>query len=447
MQLDSQAIGLNNAIETANPAVLAMLSSKGKAIFFPKLGILAQSAEANGKEINATIGIALEDDGSPVALPSISKNLNLPAADAYTYAPSPGRADLRKLWKEMLGKKNSGLAGKAFSNPVVTSALTHGLSMAGYLFCDAGDTVILPDLFWENYGLIFTHAYGADLDTFPTYAPEGKGGPETGRGGLEAGRFNVAGLKAKLDAPSQGGKKIVLLNFPNNPSGYTPYPAEVQGIVAAVKAAAERGEKVVVLIDDAYFGLVFEDGVYKQSIFCDLCDLHPNVLAVKIDGATKEDYVWGFRVGFLTYGIQGGTPALYEALEAKTGGAIRGNISNSSNPAQSLLVRSWSTGEYAAEKQQKFALLKKRYDEVKRILAAHPEYQGQFTALPFNSGYFMCIRPKADSEKLRQKLLKDYSTGTIDCGGILRLAFSATPTAKLEKLFENIFRAAQDLTK
>jgi aspartate/methionine/tyrosine aminotransferase len=432
MELDSQAISLNDALKAANPAVLDMLSAKGKAIFFPKLGILAQSAEANGKEINATIGIALEDDGSPVALHSISKNLNLPAADAYTYAPSPGRADLRKVWKEMLGKKNPGLAGKTYSNPVVTSALTHGLSMAGYLFCEDGDTVILPDLFWENYGLIFTHAYGAGLEAFPTYT--------------EDGRFNVAGLKAKLDAPSQGGKKIVLLNFPNNPSGYTPYPAEVQGIVAAVKAAAERGEKVVVLIDDAYFGLVFEDGVYKQSIFCDLCDLHSNVLAVKIDGATKEDYVWGFRVGFLTYGIKGGTAALYEALEAKTGGAIRGNVSNSSNPAQSRVLRSWTAGEYASEKQQKFELLKRRYDEVKRILAAHPEYREQFTALPFNSGYFMCIRPKADSEKLRQKLLKDYSTGTINFGGILRVAFSATPTAKLEKLFENVYKAAKELT-
>ncbi|MDB5106831.1 MAG: aminotransferase class [Fibrobacteres bacterium] len=438
MELDLQAVKLNDAIKAANPAVLDMLSAKGKAIFFPKLGILAQSAEANGKEINATIGIALEDDGSPVALPSISKNLNLPANDAYPYAPSPGRADIRKIWKGMIEKKNPGLAGKTFSNPVVTAALTHGLSMAGYLFCDEGDTVILPDLFWENYGLIFTNAFGAGLDTFPTYTEAGGGVPE--------GRFNTAGLKAKLAAPSKNGKKIVLLNFPNNPSGYTPLPSEVKEIVAAVNAAAAKGDKVVVLIDDAYFGLVFEDNVYKQSIFCDLGDLHPNVLAVKIDGATKEDYVWGFRVGFLTYAIKGGTPALYEALEAKTGGAIRGNISNSSNPAQSLLVRSWSAGEYESEKKQKFDLLKRRYDEVKRILAAHPEYKEQFSPLPFNSGYFMCIKPKADPEALRQKLLKDYSTGTINFGSILRLAFSATPTGKLEKLFENVFKASRELS-
>ena len=188
MELDPQAVKLNDAIKAANPAVFDMLSAKGKAIFFPKQGILAQSAEANGKEINATIGIALEDDGSPVTLPSISKNLNLPAADAYAYAPSPGRADIRKIWKGMIEKKNPGLAGKPFSNPVVTAALTHGLSMAGYLFCDEGDTVILPDLFWENYGLIFTNAFGAGLETFPTYTAEGG--------------FNVEGLRAKLAAPS-----------------------------------------------------------------------------------------------------------------------------------------------------------------------------------------------------------------------------------------------------
>jgi aspartate/methionine/tyrosine aminotransferase len=433
MELDPQAAKLNDAIKAANPAVLSMLSQRGKAIFFPKLGVLAQGAEANGKEINATIGIALEDNGSPIALPSIAKNLGIAPGDAFPYAPSPGRADIRKLWKEMILKKNPGLAGKAFSNPLVTAALTHGLSMAGYMFCEEGDTVLLPDLFWENYGLIFTNAYGAGLDTFPTYT--------------QAGGFNVEGLRAKLRVPSKSGKRVVLLNFPNNPSGYTPTPAEVKGIVAALGEAADKGEKVVVLVDDAYFGLVFEEGVYTQSIFVDLCDLHPNLLAVKIDGATKEDYVWGFRVGFLSYGIKGGTPALYEALEAKTGGAVRGNISNTSNPAQSLLVKSWSSGEYEAEKKQKYDLLKKRYDKVKEILASHPEYRQQFVALPYNSGYFMCVRPlKVDSEKLRQKLLSDYSTGTINFGGILRIAFSATPTDKLPKLFENLFKASKDLS-
>jgi aspartate/methionine/tyrosine aminotransferase len=177
-----------------------------------------------------------------------------------------------------------------------------------------------------------------------------------------------------------------------------------------------------------------------------LCDAHVNLLAVKIDGATKEDYVWGFRVGFLTYGVKGGSASLYEALESKTGGAIRGNISNTSNPAQSLLVRSWLSGEYEAEKQQKYDLLKRRYQAVREILNAHPEYAEHFVPLPFNSGYFMCVRPlHVDAEALRQTLLREYSTGVINFGGVLRIAFSATPTAKLPKLFENLYQAAKTM--
>jgi aspartate/methionine/tyrosine aminotransferase len=330
----------------------------------------------------------------------------------------------------MLLKKNPGLASRSFGQPVVTAALTHGLSMAGYMFAEPGDTVILPDLYWENYDLVFSNAYGARLETFPTYTA--------------SGAFDVAALAEKLSGPV--GKKIVLLNFPNNPSGYTPTVAEARAIVATLTAEAKRGSAVVVLIDDAYFGLVFEEGVLAESIFVDLCDAHPNLLAVKIDGATKEDYVWGFRVGFLTYGVKGGTAPLYEALEAKTGGAIRGNISNSSNPAQSMLVRSWKSGEYDAEKAGKYALLKTRYQTVRQVLASHPEYAEAFAPLPFNSGYFMCVRPlKVDAEKLRRKLLADYSTGTINFNGVLRIAFSATPTPKLAKLFENIYKAATEL--
>ncbi len=433
MSLDSQARQLNDAIAQTHPQVLEMLSRRGKAIYFPKLGVLSQSAEANGKEINATIGIALEEDGSPMCLPSLSESIRLPKASVFTYAPSPGRADLRKLWKEMMIRKSPGLKGKNFSQPVVCAALTHGLSMAAYLFCDEGDKVLLPDLYWENYDLIFNLAYGAELDTFPTFTAYG--------------RFNVEGLRAKLAEGPRGSKRIVCLNFPNNPSGYTPLVEEATAIVSVLKEAAESGQKIVALLDDAYFGLVFEKGVFEESIFAPLCDVHPNLLAVKIDGATKEDYVWGFRVGFMTYGIQDGTPALYEALEAKTGGAIRGNISNSSHPAQSLLLAAWSSPGYAQEKQRAHDLLKKRYEKVREVLAAHPEYREAFATLPFNSGYFMCIRPlKADAEALRKKLLAEYSTGTVNFGGILRLAFSATPTDKLPQLFANLYQAIKGLT-
>lgn len=432
MKLDAQAVQLNEIIMKSHPSVMDLLSERGKAIYFPKQGILSQSAEAKGKEINASIGIALEEDGSPMCLPCISRHISLPASDVFPYAQSSGLPELRRIWKEMLIKKNPPLSAKVFSLPIVTSALTHGLSMSGYMFCEKGDRVIIPDLFWENYELIFSRAYGAVLDKFPLFT--------------NAGGFNVTAFRKKLLQKAPG-KRIVCLNFPNNPTGYTPTVQEVKEITSALLEAAQQGCKLVVIIDDAYFGLVFEPGIYTHSLFSELCDLHPNLLAVKLDGPTKEDYVWGFRVGFVTYGIRNASSGLYEALEAKTAGAIRSNISNASKLGQSLLVSAYSSGSYDREKRQKFELLRQRHQAVKKILETHSEYREEFSSLPFNSGYFMCVRLlKADSEKLRRKLLADYSTGVIVLSGIVRLAFSSTPSGKLEKLFDNIYRAAKELS-
>jgi hypothetical protein len=58
--LDTQAVEINRIIKDTNAVVFdGMLSEKGKRVFFPARGILAQTAEANGKALNATIGTAL----------------------------------------------------------------------------------------------------------------------------------------------------------------------------------------------------------------------------------------------------------------------------------------------------------------------------------------------------------------------------------------------------
>ena len=255
------------------------------------------------------------------------------------------------------------------------------------------------------------------------------------------GGFDVEALKAKLNG-SAPGKRVVLLNFPNNPTGYTATTAEAAALTTVLTEAARAGNRVVVLLDDAYFGLVYEPGVFTESLAASLADKHERLLVVKADAATKEDYVWGFRVGFLTYAVKGGTPALYKALEDKTAGAVRGNISNVSNLAQALLLKSYTHPDYAAQKQQKFETLKRRYDKVKAILQAHPEYREAYEPLPFNSGYFMCVVPKgADAEKVRQLLLKEFDTGLIAVAGVLRIAFSSTPLGLLDELFANVYRA------
>ncbi|MDD2798544.1 MAG: aminotransferase class I/II-fold pyridoxal phosphate-dependent enzyme [Bacteroidales bacterium] len=430
--MDNQALSLNNTIVATNANVLSMLSERGKNIFFPKLGILAQAAQARGKAINATIGEAVEDDGSSMHLPEFDALVNMPTANIFPYAPSFGKPEFRSLWKDSIYRKNPSLKETVISNPIATNGLTHGLSMAAYLFANEDDTVLLSNHYWENYNLIFENNYGATVETFELFANGG---------------FNVADFGKKLNE-IEGEKIITLLNFPNNPAGYTPLVSEIATIVAEIKKVADKGKKVIVLIDDAYFGLVYEENVFTESIFVELANLSENVLAVKLDGPTKEDYVWGFRVGFITYAIKGGTAELYEALENKTAGAVRGNISNISQLSQSMLFKVYSAPTYEQSKKEKFDILKGRYDILRDALS-NPKYAEYFSPLPFNSGYFMCVEPKKGlvAEEIRKHLLEKYSTGVIVLGSVIRLAFSAVPQAKLPELVENIYNACVDLDK
>jgi aspartate/methionine/tyrosine aminotransferase len=428
--MDVQAQTLNKTIEKLNPNIFKMLSERGKNIFFPKLGILAQSAQAKGKNINATIGEARNDDGSPMHLEGFDSLINIPSSEVFPYAPSYGKPELRDKWKEFICSKNPSLKNTVFSKPIATNGLTHGISIAGYLFTDPDDTVILSDLYWENYDLIFNNGYGAKVDTFELF---NKGG------------FNTEGFALKLASVTQE-KIVLLLNFPNNPSGYTPLTPEVESIVNTIEKLAKAGKKLVVIIDDAYFGLVYADGVFPESIFVKLANLHENVLAMKLDGPTKEDYVWGFRVGFISFAIKNGTTELYEALENKTAGAIRGNISNISHLSQSLLLNVYSGKDYEAAKLRKFMILKNRY-EILRACLSDKNYTEYFEPLPFNSGYFMCVVLKngLNAEKVRQHLLENYNTGVIVLGNVIRLAFSAVSQAKIPELVTNLYKTCKDL--
>ena len=435
------AIELNEPLLEGDGILYSMLSETGKRAFFPSRGILGQSAEAKGASINATIGTAFEEDGSPMRLECLSRLLNMDPS-VFLYAPSSGVKALREKWQDILRRKNADVpVNFRMSLPVVSNAITHALWLAGQLFVEKGDKVIIPDLYWDNYDLLFRDGRGAKFVTFKTFTDTKHDFD------YEVGKFNIAAMKKALLKP--GEKKILLLNFPNNPTGYTPTYTESFHIAEAIREAAEAGKKIVVLIDDAYFGLVYEKGIARHSLFPLLGDLHENVLAVKLDGATKEDYVWGFRVGFITFARKGSTIEQMRSLEQKAAGLVRGSISNVSNLSQRLLLKAYETGDdYLEQKALRFTTLARRYRKIRSILNEHREYKKSFTAMPFNSGYFMCVKAKGiDAESVRRHLIEKYDTGTIVVSGLLRIAFSSVPYEKLDRLFANIDAAVRDLTK
>lgn len=436
--MDAIAQKLNQTILQGNPYLMEMMSSVGKHLYFPK-GLLSQGAEAKEKahKANATIGIATEKHQT-MHFPSIFDRINdIAPEESLTYAPSYGIPALRKAWKTELIEKNPSLNDNAFSMPVVTCGVTHALSTFADLWVDPGDVVVLPDITWGNYNMIFSVRKQARLSHYAFFSNEWG--------------FNAKAFEDRIQTEAKTADKVVvILNFPHNPSGYTLTEGEGEQVVDILTRVAEAGTCVVAACDDSYFGLFYKPGIMTQSPFARLFNRHPRLLAVKLDGATKENFVWGLRVGFVTYGcpMERAANPVYEALEKKTGGCVRGSISNASHLSQTIVLKSLQDPRYHQEKKEKFEILKGRAEKIDTVVN-HTRYAAVWNVYPFNSGYFMCLRLKTvNAETLRRHLLDKYGVGLISIGDHnLRVAFSCLEEEEIPDLFEVIYQGVMDLTQ
>ncbi|PTI12923.1 aminotransferase class I/II-fold pyridoxal phosphate-dependent enzyme [Staphylococcus warneri] len=423
------AQNLNEQLKQSNPEIFSMLSDLGQNMFYPK-GILSQSAEAKSTKYNATIGMATNDNGKMYANALNQMFNELSPDEIFPYAPPQGIEELRDLWQEKMLKDNPDLTKEVMTRPIVTNALTHGLSLVADLFINSGDTILLPEHNWGNYKLVFNTRHNANIDTYPIFD--------------ENGHYTTKSLVKSLEAYNKY-KVVMILNYPNNPTGYTPNNEEVQTIVNAIKSLAEKGTQVVAVIDDAYYGLFYED-VYTQSLFTALTNIQSkNVLPVRLDGATKEFFAWGFRVGFITFGVEDASTK--DVLEAKTKGLIRSNISSGPLPSQSAVKHVLKNNDqFNKEIEQNITTLRERYEVTKTVVYAD-QYQSHWQAYDFNSGYFMAIKVKdVNPETLRQHLIEKYSIGVIALNETdIRIAFSCVEKDDIPHVFDSIAKAIDDL--
>ncbi len=424
---------MNDVLKESSPIFYEMLSDFGKRIYMPK-GIIVQTAEAKqkAKKLNATIGSA-EINSEPLFLPSIAKYFNiLKPSQIFPYAPVYGLPDLRNKWKEKIIRENPSIKSLDYiSTPVVTQGLTHGIMIFADLFLNQGDEVIISDKLWENYNLMFEERYNAHVRYFELFDKNLKG-------------FNLESFD-KTIAESTKEKIIILLNFPNNPTGYTSTEQEGEEITKIVLKYANAGKKILVVTDDSYYGLLFEPNLLQGSIFSRFVGLHKNIVCVKIDAFTKEDYVWGFRVGFITFADYDHNPDTYKILEQKVAGCIRSSISNCSLPSQSILQSVLNDPDYKKEKERNYQILKERSHKVKEIVY-DKKYSDYWQVYPFNSGYFMCLKLKGvNAEDVRVLCLEKYQVGLIALGNDIRVAFSSVNLEHLEELFEIIASVIREL--
>lgn len=416
----------------AGSVVDALMSDMGRRLYFPN-GIISQGGEAakDAHFANGTIGMAVAQ-GTPIELDSYKKNMpSLTPRETVAYAKTAGNPDLRALWKEKIIEKNPSLKNKQFSLPILVPGLTAVLSYVSDLFVDVDKPLLAADPCWDNYELIVAARRGAEFHQFKCF---------------ENGKFNIADLEAKMKADAEKyGSVRVILNFPQNPSGYSPTVSEAKEIVRIVREIAESGKKVLVLSDDAYFGLNYEDDIEPQSLFAYMADLHENVLAIKADGPTKEDFAWGFRAGFVTFASKGLSDAQYTALVTKFMAAIRSSVSCSSTPSQSLVMHALNDEAHNKQKIECRNMLKRRYDLVRKFVNTHTSKV--LEPLPFNSGYFMSFHVSTGkAEEIRKALLKEKGIGIIQIDShTLRVAFSSIDEDKIDSVYTSIYNVADAL--
>ncbi|MDR2658538.1 MAG: aminotransferase class I/II-fold pyridoxal phosphate-dependent enzyme [Spirochaetaceae bacterium] len=426
--MDALAVELNEILRGS--AADRLLSDFGKRIYFPR-GIIAQSAEAKklASKANGTIGLAYLN-GRPMMLPAVKHFVtNIEPEEIVAYAPTAGNEKVRELWKKLLLKKNPSLNPNCISLPVVTPGITAGISLTAELFLNAGQTVLSADPAWDNYRLIFEDRCGGVLRGVSFFD--------------DNGRLNIPKIKAAIQEEAKKGSVRIIFNFPNNPTGYSPRADEVKALAACIYEAAEGGADIMVICDDAYFGFFYEDDVCKESIFSLLANLHERVLAIKTDGPTKEDYSWGFRLALVTIGSKGLRPDQFNALVTKFMGAIRSSVSCSNTIGQSLFLKVYGDEETAAKEAVFFNILKERYKAVKAFTDTHKNHP-RLTPMPFNSGYFMCLRCNGiDAGVLRRELLEKHGVGVIAFGTeYIRVAFASIEKEIIPEVFATIYDTA-----
>ncbi|MDP2872553.1 MAG: pyridoxal phosphate-dependent aminotransferase [Bacillota bacterium] len=186
------------------------------------------------------------------------------------YTPAPGTPALRKAIADKLAREN----GLNYT-PAQTMACV-GAKQAIYLallaLVDPGDEVILPRPYWVSYPEMVHLADGVSVYVDCELEDDFKLTP------------------AALRAACTPRTKVLVLNYPNNPTGSSYTRAEIEALAAV---CVERG--VCVISDEVYEKLIY-DGEPHFSFAAVSPEMYD--LTVTTNGVSKAYAMTGWRLGY-----------------------------------------------------------------------------------------------------------------------------------------------------
>jgi len=444
------------------------LSEQGKRIYLPQ-GIFHWSGRAKKEaEIMGTIGSAFgyekdfieggTSEWVPFYLEDIKKYTNLSVSEVVPYSQVSGLENLKILWKKWLIKKSGYIEDSEreklnrledyVTTPVVTSGLTNGIFLCCSLLLNPEEFIISPNKRWGNYDNIIEKLIGARIKSFEFFTE---------------GKFNTQGMKNAIYEISKIQKKIILiLGFPNNPTGYIPKKEEMEELINTLKQTQKDISKpIIVLVDDAYEPYVYSENVVNRSIFYALHELEEEIIPIKLDGITKEMLLYGGRIGFITIGLkpqwvnnQEELMALKLELNNKLSGLVRTTISNSNHFYQALIIKLFEDVgmDGLIKKRDKIKnILKDRYEKINEELRKISN--SNISVDPNAGGFFVFVNlnpEKISANKFADHLLKKYKIGVIpiekhnDHINGIRIAYCSIDLTNISEFVSRINLALKD---
>ncbi|MFX1311829.1 MAG: aminotransferase class I/II-fold pyridoxal phosphate-dependent enzyme [Promethearchaeota archaeon] len=443
-------------------------SELGKRILLPD-GIYYWSGRAKKEaELIGTIGSAYAyekdfiDGGRNEWLPCYLKDIleysSLAVKEIVPYASIGGLSETREIWKNWMIKKSLyneeseksllERLEKYISHPVITAGITNGIFQSCAMFLNPDEIIIAPNKRWGNYDNIITKFIGARIKSFEFF---------------EEDHINIDALEAAINETAKiQDKIIIILNFPNNPTGYVPTNEEVREIVNLLRKSYKLHSKpIIMIIDDAYEPFIYSKNVLNTSLFYDLHQLDENIIPIKLDGITKELLAYGGRIGFITIGIKPSwienddqLELLKSEIQNKFEGFNRATISNCNHFYQSLTYKLFidkGIEQIIKSRDKVKQILKKRY---KKINAELSKINNPNISIDPNSGgffLFVNLNPtKYSANKFADYLLKKYKVGIIPMenpdekiNGI-RIAYCSIDFAEIPELTRRINLALND---
>jgi len=219
------------------------------------------------KQYDDVVDFTLGDPDIPTPTP-ICEAANNAAIMGYThYAPNAGLPALREVIAKQVSKE-SGIAYDV-NNVVVTVGATEAVYLAFMACINPGDEVIILAPYWVQYENIVKLLGGKPIiiDTFKEeFEPD---------------------LNAIFKAIT-GRTKAIVVNSPNNPSGYIYKDAFLKELAEMASA-----NHILIFDDEAYCSLTYEKEFNSITQYCRKEDV------VIINSFSKQFAMTGWRVGYV----------------------------------------------------------------------------------------------------------------------------------------------------